>query len=527
MPWRGPEIEGEFPSLGHDVADWIEANCAIPDGDHAGEPFVCTDEQLRYLLWHYRLRPKAKKSGKPSRAFEYRRSHLRRPQKWGKGPLGSAMICAEGAPDGPVLFDGWDADGEPVGKPWPTPWIQVMALAEDQTDNVWTALVPMIELGALKADIPDTGITRINVPGGRIEPVTTSAGTRLGQRITFYLLDEPHLLNTHNGGVRVSDVIRRNAAGMGGRGIETSNAYDPSEDSVAQQTAEAVESGIKGIYVDLGAAPKGSIRNKRDRRRMLKEAYGDSWWIDLERLEEEIAELLPRDPNQAERYYLNRVVAGADKAFDLELFKGLGEDKGIEPGRKVTLGFDGSRRRDSTGVVATDVETGHQVVVAAWERPPSVHEDHWEVPVAEVNAAIADAFDTWDVWRLYADPPYWETQVDEWAGKYGEERVIAWWTNRLKAVAYSLKAYVGALVARELTHDGSDVLQRHVGNAVKHKTKIRDPDTEEFMWVIRKETPKSPRKIDVAMASLLSWEARGDAIKSGELDKPSYKIAAW
>ena len=55
MPWRGPEAPGEFPTLGYQVADWIEYSCAIPDGEHAGEPFVLTDEQLRFLLWHYRV----------------------------------------------------------------------------------------------------------------------------------------------------------------------------------------------------------------------------------------------------------------------------------------------------------------------------------------------------------------------------------------------------------------------------------------------------------------------------------------
>ena len=195
MPWRGPEHPGEFPTLGYEVADWIQAHCAIPDGDKAGESFVLTDEQLLYLLWHYRLHPAAKAGAKPSAAFVFRRSQLVRSQKWGKGPLSSGVICAEAA--GPVLFDGWDADGEPVGKPWATPWIQVVAVSEDQTDNVWTSLVPMIELGALAADIPDTGKTRINVAGahgsrGLIEPVTSAANSRLGQRLTFAVHDETH-----------------------------------------------------------------------------------------------------------------------------------------------------------------------------------------------------------------------------------------------------------------------------------------------------------------------------------------------
>jgi hypothetical protein len=141
---------------------------------------------------------------------------LVRSQKWGKGPFSAARICAQAA--GPVLFAGWDANGEPVGMPWATPHIQVAAIAEDQTDNIWRALKPMIELGPLASVIPDTGLERINLPGGGlIEPVTSKALTRLGARITYVELDEPHLMTRRNGGDKLADTMRRNVAGMGGR----------------------------------------------------------------------------------------------------------------------------------------------------------------------------------------------------------------------------------------------------------------------------------------------------------------------
>jgi len=140
---------------------------------------------LRFVLWHYRLEPS---SGR----FTYSRgSQIVRPQKWGKAPLTAALVCAEVDPEAPVVFAGWDARGEPVGRPWATPWVQITASSEGQTDNVWRALVPMIERGPLAAVLVDTGETRINLPGGgRIEPVTSSAQTRLGQRITFAVQDQ-------------------------------------------------------------------------------------------------------------------------------------------------------------------------------------------------------------------------------------------------------------------------------------------------------------------------------------------------
>src|SRR4051794_6938559 len=121
MPWRGPEYDGEFPTLGHQVAEFVEAKCVIPDGARAGDPYVLTDEMVRNLLWVYRLDPGTGR-------FVYDRGdQLVRSQKWGKGPFSSARICAEGHPDAPVLFDGWDAAGEPVGRGWATPHIQVTA----------------------------------------------------------------------------------------------------------------------------------------------------------------------------------------------------------------------------------------------------------------------------------------------------------------------------------------------------------------------------------------------------------------
>jgi hypothetical protein len=171
------------------------------------------------------------------RFTHFRGTQLTRPQKWGKGPFAASWVCGEAHPESPVLFDGWDADGQPVGRPWATPHIQITAVSEDQTDNVFRALLPMIRLGALAADIPDTGLTRINLPsGGIIEPVTAAALSRLGQRVTAVVQDQTESWFRTNGGHKLADNQRRGLAGMGGRFLSTPNAWDPAEDSVAQRT---------------------------------------------------------------------------------------------------------------------------------------------------------------------------------------------------------------------------------------------------------------------------------------------------
>lgn len=518
MPWRGPEYPGEFPTLGFQVADLIEAKCAIPDGDHTGQPYLLTDEMLRFLLWHYRLDPAGR--------FAYRRSQLVRPQKWGKGPLSAAIVCAEADPEGPVLFDGWDAAGEPVGRPWATPVIQVTAVSIDQAENVWRSLVPMIELGGISADIPDTGETRINLEGGgQIKPVTSSARSRLGQRITFAVQDETHSWLRSNGGHSLADTQLRNLAGMGGRSIETTNAWDPADDSVAQRTHETAPK-VGDIFVDMASSPLGSFGNKRERRRVLKAVYGDSWWVDLDRIDAEVEELLAKgEQPQAEQFFGNRVVTAADRAFDVAAWRELARpDLEVPTGRSelITLGFDGSRYDDATAVVATHVRLGHQWPLGVWEHDGT---DGWEVPVEEVHDVVEAAFGAWDVWRLYADPPYWEDTIDGWAGRYGDKRVIRWWTNRTKVMCWALRGYVTAMRSAAVTHDGDAILERHIGNARKRvRPQIKD-EKGKPMWDIAKDRPGSRNKIDAAMAAVLSWEARGDALAAGVLEKKGRR--AW
>jgi hypothetical protein len=262
------------------------------------------------------------------RAFVYERgSQIMKPQKWGKAPISSAMTCAGGGTGRPgaVRWVGRErrAGRQAVGL---TPHVQVTACSEDQTDNVWRALLPMIQLGPLADVFRDSGLTSINLPtGGLIEPVTAAAVSRLGQRVTFVVQDQTESWLQSNGGHKLGDNQRRGLAGTGGRFLETPNAFDPAEDSVAQRT---FESKAPGVFRDYAEPPAGSVRNKRERRKVLQSVYGDSviergGWIDLERIDAEIEALLEHDPAQAERWFMNRTMASEGSAFDFEQWKRL------------------------------------------------------------------------------------------------------------------------------------------------------------------------------------------------------------
>jgi hypothetical protein len=514
VPWRGPEVPGEFPTLGYAVADWIEARCAIPDREFVGNPFLLTDEQLRFVLNFYRLVPET------GEFFFHRGGQLVRPQKWGKGPFSAAVVCAEA--QGPVLFAGWDADGEPVGKPWATPLIQVTAVSEDQTDNIYSALLPMIELGALHGEIEDTGLGRINLPGGgAIRPVTASAVSRLGQRITFSVQDQTESWTDTNGGRKLADNQRRGLAGTGGRWLSTPNAWDPTEESVAQYTSEQEHDGV--LHDDVEPPESLSLRNKAECRRALRVVYGDSAtgkrsddgkvepWINLDRIWSEISALIPRDPAQAERWFLNRKQAAEAKAFDGARWDELAKpDYRPERGSLVVVGVDGARYVDALAIVATEVATGFQWPVGIWERPVSAGHDY-EHPFDEVDGAMVDLFEEFDVWRVYIDPQYIDYLVEIWQGRWSDKRIFSWPTNRPRQVCWMVHNYLDAVTSGDLGHNGDEVFTRHIKNAVRRKQNVYDDDHRQ-MHTITKDRPDSPRKMDGAMAGGLSWEARGDAI---------------
>ncbi len=172
----------------------------------------------------------------------------------------------------------------------------------------------MIDLGPLSDVVPRTGEEFIRLPsGGQIDTVTSSALSRLGQRVTFVPQDEVGLWTTLNGMTRVADTQYRGMAGMGGRAALTTNAWDPGEQSVAQVQ---FESQAKDIYRQFDQAPKHlSYANKRDRRQIHRLMYAETLrenggHIDLDSIEAEAADLAERDPGQAARFFGNRLERG-------------------------------------------------------------------------------------------------------------------------------------------------------------------------------------------------------------------------
>lgn len=516
--------------------DWIERHCIVPDGDHEGAPFLLDSWQAWFVLNHYRVKPKAR-PGQRATAFHNRRSQLVLPQKAGKGPMTAAQSCLEGV--GPALFHDWAgrsdeyrcsdhgcpcgwvyryAKGEAMGRPWPTPLIQITATAKAQTDNIYGALKPMIDEGPLHRVIPKTSVDFIRLPGnGRIDAVTSEARSKLGQRVTFAPQDETGLYTVSNGMKAVADTQRRGLAGMGGRAVETTNGWDPTEHSTAQDTAEATTGDIFRIHP---LAPEGLDYMKRDEREQIHLfVYAGSPWVDLDGINAEAEELVARDPGQAERFFGNRIVAGAGKAFDIDRWNDLARPRHVvEEKTTITIGVDGARFHDALAGIATEVATGFQwplFIITEPDKPPDGYEHDFEL----ADAAMLNAFDEFNVARVYIDPQYIDVLVARWQGRWGKQIVHEWFTFRDRPVGFAVRNYTDGIASGEITHDGDETFAEHIGNAVKRRLNAKDDDGNHLHTLSKPKDKR--RKIDAAMAGVISDEARRDAIADGVLDKPA------
>ena len=542
-----PAYPGEFPTLGHDVLDWMTDYLAMPDKEEY-TPYTPTREQAEFILNLYRLDPVTGKR-------VVRRGVISRPKGWGKSPFLSSIAIAEGL--APVMFDGWDAYGRPVGKPWSrirTPLVHLLAVSESQTANAWTPLLEMVRQGPVVDEYPgvEPMDTRVNLPTGAIEFRTSSGTSYEGAKPVFCILDQTEAWTPSNGGVKLAAVARRNLGKTGGVSIEAPNAFEPGADSVAEESAKyhaQIRDGNareEGLLYDHREWPDTTDLEDADSIKAgLAVAYGDSadldacvihdppctaetWsrgWVDLDRVQAEIW-----DPatlvSDAARFFGNKAHADAD-AFvaEHEWNAALaGEDvPDVTPDDPVVLGFDGSRHRkkgvtDATALVAMRVSDGLAWPVGVWEQPDTAAGRNWEPPETEIEQTLAEFMASHHVVGFYADPTLWESNVAGWEAKYGADlkvgsrnHPIAWRTSQMRRTVEALETLRNGILDGNVMHVGNSALTRHVLNARLRQTRVGK--------LIYKEFPDSPRKIDAAYCLMLANQARVDALAVGDLGK--------
>lgn len=514
-----------YPTLGPQVCAFIESYLVFGPGDLRGQPARLDDEKRALIYRMYEVFPQDHPQAGRRR---FKRVAISLRKGTAKTELAAWLAAAELHPDGPVRCRGWGENGQPLGAGVTDPYIPMVAYTEEQSAELaYGALMIILGYSPLADDF-DIGLERIMRIGGDGKAVSLASApdARDGARTTFQIFDETHRMNTprlkasHQ--TMLANIPKRKLSDAWTFEITTAPA--PGEGSVAEDTMDYARQVAGGAIKDSRlfffhrqASDDHDLDTPEGIRDAVIEASGPAAaWSDIHGIIEQWRDPTA-DKSYLERVWLNRLVRASERAFDAEKWRTLADPEYIPvAGSWITLGFDGAKWYDSTALVATEIATGFQWLPGLWERPDN--HDQWEVPTWEVNDTVDDMFSIYNVWRAYCDPPYWETQVAEWAGRYGEKRVIEWWTNRQKPMAYAIKAFNTAITGGELRHSGSPDLTRHIGNAVRRHLRLRDEEGQ-FLWTIYKERPDSPHKIDAAMASVLSWEARCDALAAGVLEQ--------
>lgn len=502
-------------SLGWQVVTWME--CWLRSPADGVSPLRLTGEQGRFALWWYALDAAGR--------WLFRRGQLRRPKGWGKDPFSAMLAWAELL--GPVRFSAWsDVPGVAVGVPARSPVVQVCAVSEAQTRTTTSMLSVLASPELLEAYRVDVGERRVKASVGgmaaELRPLTASARSAEGARATFVIANESQHWLASNGGHAMSAVLRRNLAKSpdgAARELSITNAYSPGEESVAEVDGEAWEvqrqAGGGDLLLDtvepVGVNSFGELTD-RELVSLLRSVYGDSVWIDVERLLGEV-----RDPKmsdaEARRFYGNLVAAGEAmwvSGSALDACRDWGELP--DDGEHVAVGFDGSRRRDATALVCVGMESGRLWAAGVWER--DWDDADWEVPQDEVVAAVEEVHGRWRVERMYCDPHLWEEQVARWCQRW--ESVAFWWmsgNHRLRA-ARAVTGFRAALLRGEVSwgEPGAEVFRRHVLSAVERKFS-QQPGAD--LHTIGKRSRSAGEHIDAAIAAVVAWQARNDALRAG------------
>lgn len=494
-------------SLGYGAILWMSENLKQPNGPHAGEPFICTPRQQQFLVHYYAVDDDGN--------FVSRRGVRRLAKGSGKSPFAAAIALFELV--GPCRFDHWENTPQgrvPVGKPVNMPVVQIAAVSEKQTANTMRMVRAFSAKGtpfANKYGI-EVNKTFLATPGeGLLEQVTSSAHTLEGAEVSAVVCDEvEHWLPAH-GGPQVMRTIIRNAGKVPNSHIlETCNAWIPGEGSTAEATWEAFclqEEGRKRgeakILYDAIVAPHNAVltddaeEGQTSVTDALKYVYQDCPWIDIRQIKEQIWS--PDIPEtDSLRFFFNRPSAAELAWVKPEQWSVLADTTNpVADGEDIVMFFDGSKSDDHTALVGCRMSDGHVFVIGHW-RP----EDHrGTINVGAVDRTVRHAFNKWHVLAFYADVRWWESFVQvSWPKEFrsllllpaAKGEAIAW---DMRTHGYQFAEAVETALAEieegVFSHDGNADLSQHVANARVFEFR--------GLWSIRKESPASKKKIDLAV----------------------------
>lgn len=525
--------EQPWPTLGPQIVEFLEDCAVYGPGSLKGQPYKVDPEFKAQLYRAYEVYPRGHQFAGRRR---FKRVGISCRKGLAKTEKMALVSYAELHPDGPVRCDGFDARGNPVGRPVADPYIPLLAFSKEQVEELaYGALMVIVQEGP-EAHLFDAGmdrILRLDARGradGKCVPLAGSPNARDGARTTFQGLDEPHRLYLP----RLIQAHETMTANLAKRAMEdpwtlyVGTAGEPGQGSVQEMVHQEAELIAQGeiddpqlCYFHREAGPGYDLDVLEQRVAAVIEAtgpigeYGPGQFRDIARQWERPG----ADKSYLERVWLNRWTRSDEQAFDVKRWDELSTEEPIPFGAFVAAGFDGARFRDSTAIVLTDFATGRQQLWAIWERPLDV--DEWEVPEEEVTAAWAEIQSRFVLWNCYGDPPHWTETFGSWAARW-PDHFEEWWTNRTSHMSRAVRGYGEAMASGAVKHvlrPGNPVdeaFDRHIAAAGRKDVNLWDGDQR--LFVLKKI--HEDRKFDGAMAGCLSWTAYLDGVKSGVKPPP-------
>jgi phage terminase large subunit-like protein len=510
-----PDGVPEF-TLGWEAIFWACKYLRQPDGPHAGERWDFIESQVRFVLWWYAVDARGR--------WIYYHGVRRYPKGAGKSPFAAVLSMMELL--GPVRLDHFDpkVPGGCIGRKVSMPLVQIAATSHDQANiNTMRMVRALLPKGSrlLKDYDIEAGKTIFHTPGGgQLMVITSSPTTEEGALTTFCILDQTEAFYPTNGGVDLAEVMDRNVGKSGSRILETSNAWEPGRESVAETTYDAwcaqeegrLRGGGKILYDSRLSPPDVDFEDTDSIKRGVQFAYGDAYWVNVDDIVENRI-LSPRTPlDVSKRYYLNWPESPEDAWTTQQKWARMSSPNYyIEDGSDIAMGFDGSRVADATALIGCHIETGFVFELGVWETV-----NRRFIPMDEVDYAVRQAKERFHVSAFFADVKEWEESTKISWRELFEDSLDVWAVpggRDPQPVAWDMRSHVGEFtqaaemvlseidsVPQGFIHDGSGALGRHVTNARRRPNR--------FGVSIGKESPKSVNKIDACVAMIIARHAR-------------------
>jgi phage terminase large subunit-like protein len=429
-----------------------------PRGHGAGEPF--------------KLRPFQREIIRGSFAPGIRSAVVSIPRANGKTMLAAALGIAE-------MFVGAAS-------------AEVLVVASDQRQANITLRYArrMVELNPVLAERVQVYADRLYLPenDATLLPLPAEPGALHGHDPSLQIVDELH--------VTTEQVWEAVTSVSGKRPESLTLAISTPASSPDSVMWRLVEHGRGGddpaFYFREFAAPEGCAADDRKAWRIGNPALAcrDPFLSEdgLEAARKTIREPVFR------QLRLGQWVTGVESWLPFGAWDACAVRRSVQPRERVVLAFDGSASGDSTALVGCTLD-GHLWVEGLWENPG---DPRWRVPREQVSDAVDVAFARYDVVELACDPWGWRSEIEAWANRHGERRVLEWNTAHAQRMAPATDRLYQAVATKAVTHDGDSRLAAHIAHCIAKRTPMGD--------LVSKDKRGSPRKIDAAVAAIVAFD---------------------